>query len=158
ARTASTRKEAEADMARLSRRLQSALKLTDEEVDDWTQVLTQLLEKADQGHRTQEAALPFDLQNACLDHEREIYARDLVEWALSAGKRPVRRPLPSQRLVRITKHLRSAASRLPAVRLTDADREHLGRLLTGGTRTSEERLRARIRPILADAFTDVGLT
>ena len=38
-----------------------------------------------------EARLLYDLQKACVDSEREVYALDLVEWALSIGKRPIKR-------------------------------------------------------------------
>src|SRR5207245_841664 len=82
--------------------------------------LPPLLDKADQGSRPVEAAILFDLQTVCLDHEREVYSLDLVEWLRSAGHRPIKRPLPSQRLVRINKHLRNAYQRLAAARLADA--------------------------------------
>jgi hypothetical protein len=155
--TASTRRAAEADLGRLTTRLQAALSLSDAEVAEWLKVLPALLEKADQGSHPVEAALLYDLQKACVDHERTIYALDLVEWAVSGGKRPVMRPLPSQRLVRIIKHLRSAAQRLTLARLTDADREHLAGLLQVAQARSEERLRERLRPVLTEALTDVRL-
>src|SRR5262249_47174104 len=142
---------------RLTGRLQAALHLSDTEVQEWLKVLPALLDKADQGSRPVEAALLFDLQTVCLDHERNIYALDVVEWFLSGGKRPIKRPLPSQRLVRITKHLRSAAQRLTKARLSDADRQHLARLLQTAQGQSEERLRNRFRPVLTDALLDAGL-
>jgi hypothetical protein len=157
AKTVSTRIAAEGDLKRLTARLQAALHLTDDEVKEWLKDLPALLDKADQGSWPVEAALLFDLQQVCLDHERDIYALDLVEWGLSGGKRPIKRPLPSQRLVRISKHLRNAAQKLTMARLSDADRSHLARLLEEALQRSEERLRARIRPIVMDAFYDVGL-
>jgi hypothetical protein len=42
-------------------------------------------------------------------------------------------------------------------RLTDQDRRHLVQLLQAAQHRSEERLRARFRPILTDAITDAGL-
>ncbi len=155
--TTSTRADAEAELRKLTDRLGAALQLSDVEVVEWMQVLPALLDKADQGSQPVEAALLFDLQKVCLDHERTIYALDLVEWALSGGKRPIMRPLPSQRLVRIIKHLRSATQRLTQARLTDADREHLGTLLQTGQTRSQERLRERLRPVLHEAIHDVGL-
>jgi hypothetical protein len=155
--TLGTRLEAETDLRKLTERLGAALQLSDQEVAEWMQVMPALLEKADQGNQPVEAALLFDLQKVCVDHERTIYALDLVEWALSAGKRPIMRPLPSQRLVRIIKHLRSATQRLTQARLTDADREHLGHLLQSGQIRSQERLRERLRPVLTEAINDVGL-
>ena len=68
---------------------------------------------------TAEARLLYDLQKVCVDHEREIYTVDLVEWARSWGGRPIRRALPSQREVLMSKHLRSATRRLAVVRLSD---------------------------------------
>src|SRR6202011_5745320 len=115
--TASTQHQAEADLTRLAHRLQAALRLSDAETAEWEKDLPALLNKADQGTRPVEAALLFDLQKVCLEHEREIYALDLVEWVLSGGKRPIKRPLPGQRLVRIIKHLRSAGQRLTMARL-----------------------------------------
>ena len=62
--------------------------------------------------------LLHDLQAACTIGEREVKVVDLVTWALSLGKRPVVRPLPATREVRIAKRLharprswRRAASR-----------------------------------------------
>ncbi len=152
-----TRTEAIAELQRLTGRLQTALQLSDAEAAEWLKDLPTLLDKADQGSRPVEAALLYDLQRVCLDHERDIYALDLVEWILSAGSRPIKRPLPSQRLVRLTSHLRSAAQRLTMARLSDGDRQHFTRLLESALERSEERLRARIRPVLSDAFHDVGL-
>src|SRR5207237_6591155 len=113
--TPSTRAEAEADLQRLTVRLQAALQLDGEEAAEWLKDLPALLDKADQGDqgsRPVEASLLYDLQNVCLEHERDIYALDLVEWLLSAGKRPIKRPLPTQPLVPVIRQLRSAAQRL----------------------------------------------
>ncbi len=155
--TFSTRVGAEEELQHLTVRLQAALDLRDDEVKEWLKDLPPLLEKADQGSRPVEAALLFDLQTVCLDHEGEVYSLDVVEWLLSGGRRPIKRPLPSQRLVRITKHLRSAAQRLTMARLSDDDRLHLARLLQTALERSGERLRDRFRPVLTDALLDVGL-
>jgi hypothetical protein len=158
--TSTTRAEAEKDLQRLTSRLQAALLLSDSGAGEWLKDLPALLDKADQGDqgsRPVEARLLYDLQQVCLDHERDIYALDPVEYVLSAGKRPIKRPLPSQRLVRVIKHLRSAAGRLTMARVSDADRQHLGRLLQSSLNKCEERLRDRLRPVLTDALQDVGL-
>jgi hypothetical protein len=156
--TESTRRQAEEDMRGLSRRLQAALQWTDAEADEWFSDLRLLLDKADQGYHPVEARLLHDLQNVCIDHEREIFTLDLVEWVLSAGRRPIKRPLPSQRFVRITRHLRNAREKLGAVRLTDLDRQQLGRLLSATLAKSEDGLRARFGPVFHTAMHDVGLT
>jgi hypothetical protein len=153
----STRDKAHDDLRRLTRRLQAALELSDRETDEWLQDLPALLDKADQGSWPVEAALLDDLQKVGVDHERDIFALDLVTWLASGGRRPIKRPLPSQRLVRITKHLRSAAQRLTQARLSDEERQHLARLLQAALHHCEERLRGRFRPVLTDALVSVGL-
>src|SRR5262249_30803312 len=95
---AGTRAEAEADIQLLAKRLQAALQLSDADTTEWAKALTPLLDKADQGNNPVEAVLLSDLQKVALDNERNIYEISLVEWLLSVGKRPIRRPLPSQRV------------------------------------------------------------
>lgn len=152
-----TRTKAHDDLQRLTRRLQAALELSDGEANEWLKDLPALLDKADQGSWPSEAALLYDLQTVGVDHERDIYALDLVTWITSGGRRPIKRALPSQRLVRITRHLRSAAQRLMQARLADDERQHLAHLLQAALHHCEERLRSRFRPVLADAFLMVGL-
>jgi hypothetical protein len=158
AQTISTRTEAEADVRKLTTRLAAALTLSEAEAEQWTRYLTLLLDKADQGTRPVEARVLYDLQQVCIDNEHDVYTLDLVEWVRSVGKRPIKRPLPSQRLVRIVKHLRTASQRLGAVRLSDTDRSRFGELLQRAQHKSEEALRARFGPILVTAMQDVGLT
>jgi hypothetical protein len=152
-----TRAEAIKYLQLLMNRLQAALQLSDAEAAEWMKDLPALLDKADQGNYPVEAALLFDLQKTCLDYERDIYALDVVEWVLSAGRKPIKRPLPSQRHVLVLKHLRSAAQRLTLARLSDGDRQHFNALLASALEGCEERLRARFRPILAHALHDVSL-
>jgi hypothetical protein len=149
--------DAHEDMRLLTARLQSALKLTDAEGREWLDEMLALLDKASEGEWSVEARLLYDLQKACTEHERDVFALDLVEWALSFGKRPIKRPLPSQRIVRVLRNLRSAVGRLTSTRLSETARQHLGRLLHEALRQGEERLRARFRPVLSDVMHDVGL-
>ena len=148
---------ARADIQTLVDRLRAAVGATDAEAENWRRVLPALLDKADQGARPVEAAILYDLQRACRDHEERVYALDAAEWALSAGKRPIRRPLDSERFVRVPAQLRTAARRLAAARLTDADRQALAGLLRGALDRAEARLRDRFRPVLTDALHDAGL-
>ncbi len=152
-----TRDKAHEDLRRLTRRLQAALELSDSEAEEWLKDLPALLDKADQGSWPVEAALLYDLQRIGDDNERDIYALDLVTWVTSGGRRPIKRPLPSQRLVRITRHLRGAAQRLTEARLADDERQHLGHLMQTALHRCEERLRSRFRPLLTDALVSVGL-
>ncbi|MHB1422388.1 MAG: hypothetical protein ACYC3I_04165 [Gemmataceae bacterium] len=152
-----TREKALDDLRRLTRRLQSALELSDGEAEEWLKDLPALLDKADQGSWPVEAALLYDLQKVGDDHERDIFALDIVTWLTSGGRRPIKRGLPSQRLVRITRHLRGAAQRLTQARLTDEERQHLAHLLQTALHHCEERLRKRFRPVLSNALLSVGL-
>jgi hypothetical protein len=152
-----TRKHAERILIDLLERLKAALELPADECEGWSRLLPILLDKADQGIRPAEAALLHDLQNICLDHEREMYKLDVVEYILSAGRRPLKRPLPSQRLVRITRTLRGAVPNLTAARLSSTDRSELEKLLEKALQRSEDRVRQRFRPLVQAAMTDVGL-
>lgn len=153
----STLQRAENILQQLRERFAQALELPEVERSGWARLLPILLEKADQGTRPAEAGLLYELQKVCLDHEREIYKLDIVEWLLSAGRRPLQRPLPSQRMVRITRTLRSSMTYLNAARLSDQDRAELENLLQRALHRSEERVRSRFRPILSNALQDVGL-
>ena len=155
--TVPAQEAARADIHALVDRLRLAVGSTDADVEGWRRVLPTLLDKADQGARPVEAAILYDLQRACLDHEETIYALDAGEWALSGGRRPIRRPLDSERFVRVPAQLRTATHRLTAARLSDADRQALATLLRGALDRSETRLRERFRPVLTDVLHDAGL-
>ena len=157
AQTLPTRREAEGDVARLSERLAAALDLGETERQEWPRYMTLLLDKADQGVHPMEARVLEDLQQVCLDHEQEVYTLDLVEFLFSGGKRPIKRKLPSQRLVRISLHLRAALAKLGRVRLSDTDRGHLTRLLQLAQTRTDVSLQSRFRPVLVTALEDVGL-
>jgi hypothetical protein len=156
--TRSTRDSALKDLENLTLQLQDAIKFGPEEAQEWLQVLPALLDRADQGNWPVEAKLLYDLQTACLQNQRKLFALDVIEWALSAGKRPIQRPLTSLQVVRTAKHLRSAAQRLTMARVSDDERQRLGKLLQSALQKTGDRLRERFRPVLRDAFHDVGLT
>jgi hypothetical protein len=141
----------------LVERMKAALSLGDEEAQAWRQVLPVLLVPAARGIWPQEARLLYDLQKVCIDHERPTYSLEIGEWAYSGFRQPLVRPLPNQSLLLAVKHLRSAVSRLPAVRVTNADRHALSGLLHNALHHAEVRLRERFRPILAEALHAVGL-
>jgi hypothetical protein len=144
------------DVYRLIRRLQAALELDQSSPQAWQESLFALVRQTPRGIWTPEARLLYDLQKVCVDHEREIYTVDLVEWALSLGRRPIKRSLPNQRDVLMSKHLHSAAGRLAAVRLTDNQRQELAALIQQATEQIETRLRERLRPVIAAALDEVG--
>jgi len=145
------------DISHLVDRLQAALDIRQRNTQAWLDALLALVSQAPRGIWTPEARLLYDLQKVCVDPEREIYTVDLVEWALSLGRRPIKRPLPSQRGALMCKHLRSAARRLAAARIPDSQRQQLSALLREATARTEERVRQRFRPLIARALDEVGL-
>jgi hypothetical protein len=154
---APARAAAERDIAQLVRRLTAAMDLRQRNAQAWTDALLALLEQTPRGLWTVESRLLYDLQKVCVDHEREIYTIDVVEWALSLGRRPVKRPLPRQRLVLMSKHLRAARSKLAAVRIDDAQRVQLSALLRESAEKLEDQLREQFRPPIAGVLDAVGL-
>jgi hypothetical protein len=155
--TGSAQKQAREEIGKLVDRLHVALGLSQPDIEDWKQTLPSLLDKADQGARPVEAALLYDIQRACLDHEQKIYALDVAEWIMSAGHRPIKRELVGQRYVRVPAQLRSAARRLTAARLTDADRQTLTGLLKRALDQAERQLRDKFGPLLETSLKDAGL-
>ncbi len=141
----------------LVRRLSSALHLGVTEAEAWLLSLSLLQGKAAGGGWTQERRLLYDLERVCIDAEREVYALDLIEWAASLGKRPIRRLLPGQGLVLALKHLRRAFKRLPAVTLLPAERFAMAGLMEAAFEGAEHRLRDRFRPLIEQTLDQVGL-
>ena len=145
------------DVYQLIRRLRAALGIERASPQHWQESLFALVNQTPHGIWTVEARLLYDLQKVCVDHEREVYSVDLVEWARSFGRRPLKRSLPSRRDVLMLKHLRSAAGRLGVVRIADGQRRQLARLVRDAMRQVEARLRRRLRPRIDAALDAVGL-
>ena len=141
----------------MTARLQAALGFPEKEAGVWRHILAKLVEPAAAGFWTREGRLLYDLQRACIDQERDVYAVDLVEWLVSWGRKPAVRLLPHQRQVNLVRHLRHAANRLAAVRLPEADRKPSLDLLHAAISRQEERLRDRFRPLLAASLDESGL-
>src|SRR5262249_56888088 len=106
---------------------------------------------------TAEARMLYDLQKVCVDHERGIYSLDVVGWATSLGKQPIKRMLPGQRDVLVSKHLRSAMHRLPSAQISNRARSRLAALLQAATHRAEGNLRARFKPLVEAALDKVKL-
>jgi hypothetical protein len=145
------------DVNRLVQRLQAALEIQSSDPHPWQGLLLSLAVEAPNGIWTAEARLLYDLQKVCVDHERDIYTVDVVEWGLSLGRRRVKRPLPSQRDVLMCKHLRSAVAKMAHVRLTDGQRRQLSTLLRASAQRVEKALRDRLRPVVSKTLDEVGL-
>lgn len=157
------------DLDALAARLRAALRPTaarehDGEEGDldaaaWEPLLVDLARSsvAGGGFFRSETRLLYDLQSACLAGEKAASAVDLVEWALSLGARPIVRPLPATRSVRIARHLRAAAKKLPAIRIAAASRDRLGELLRRARHRADENIRDALRPAIADTLREIGL-
>ncbi len=145
------------EIERLVSRLQRALHFSPAEQADWQRGLLALLQAAARRLWNREVRLLYDLQKVCVDNERELFAVDVVEWVVSGFHGSIKRRLPDQPLVLTVKHLRTAASRLPAVRMPDAERHRLGELLQAAEHDAEARLRQRLRPRLLAALDAIGL-
>jgi hypothetical protein len=153
-----TRAAAQREIERFSRRLQSALGYSDDAAAGWRQALLALLEPASRGIWPSESRMLYDLQKACLDRERPVYAVDFVEWFASWGRQPIKRLLPFHDSVLTVKHLRNALHRLNFSRIDEPIRRRLAELLIESTHQAEHRLRQRLRPVVRAALDKVGLT
>jgi len=149
--------DVEREMAQLAERLQKALRLDDSAVKTLREILPRLVVPAAQGGWPVERRLLYDLQKVCIDHERNVYKVDLFSWLCSLGRTPLKRPLPNQREVLITKHLRSAQHRLAGARIAVADQQRLAALFDDAVHHSEEHLRSLFRPVLDESLGQVGL-
>jgi len=143
---------------KLAGRLQAALAFDDAEARDWRTVLGKLVVQSHRAFWNADRKLLSDLQKVCIDHERDVYSIDLMEWVRSLGQRPVKRRLPHQREVLIVKHLRSALGRLKSIRIPETDRQTLSRLLHAAVKDEERVLRERLRPVIGAALSEVGYT
>ncbi len=76
---------------------------------------------------------------------------------MSLGRKPIKRFLPGQRDVLISKHLRNASQRLPSAKLTQRARSRLGALLQSAVHRAEVSLRARFKPAIERALDTVKL-
>ena len=149
---------AHADIGRLLDRLQQALQLSHDELAIWRNALRELLVRCRDDRLTTEGRLLYDLQKVCIDHEREIFTVDVSEWVLSWGKKPIHRPLPAQREVLISKHLRSAARRLASAQLSTKARDALRSHMHDALERADDNVRERMRPQIAAALNAVGIS
>jgi hypothetical protein len=148
---------ATAEIDRLVGRLQPILQFVDDHVEAWRTALAALLPGATTGLWPQEARLLYDLQRVCVAHERPVEEPRLAEWVYAHFRGPLVRKLPIQPLVLTVRHLRKAAGRLPAVRVTPDARPALVELLHAALFEAERQLRDRLRPLIEGVLTDVTL-
>ncbi len=148
---------AQSDLERLARRLHAACGFGTADIPEWSKALLPLLEYAARGIWTPEARLLYDLQKACIDHERGIYALNLWPWIRTLGRAPLKRILPGQRDVLMVKHLRGARDRLTTARLSERARHRLEGLFDTAIHRTEGLLRSRFRPSIDGALDRVQL-
>ena len=145
------------DVHGLVDRLQAALGIEDTEPRPWREALLALAHQTPRGLWTVEARLLYDLQKVCVDQGRAIWTVDVMHWVLSLGRQPIHRELPNQRLVLVSRHLRSAQRRLARVRISDRQRRQLTEVVDAATKAAEHRLRESFRPKLVATLDEVGL-
>ncbi|MEX2215209.1 MAG: hypothetical protein WD768_13840 [Phycisphaeraceae bacterium] len=123
-------------------------------VQEWTEAMSPLLDAQTVGWRTPGARILWDLQAVCIDHEKEIFKLSLVEWALSRGAVPIRRPMPLRRIVRLHQHLNAAIRRLQKAPFDTATRDRLLALLQPRLHEQEHRIRETLRPKIEAVFDE----
>ncbi len=148
---------AQAELKRLVRRLQHAIGLSDEAAKLWIAALIPVLEHADRGFRTVESRLLYDLQKVCIEHERGVFALDIMGWVRAWGRVPLRRPLPFLREALVAKHLQGAARKVLASSLTGAARDRLSELIETAVSNSQMELREHLRPVITRVMSGEGL-
>jgi hypothetical protein len=149
---------AHAELNLLTGRLRDALQLTEAQTSALRRALPALLLRAASGGWTVEARLLYDLQKACVDHERGIFGVQLLEWALTFGRRPIECPRPGEQKVLIHRHTRAAARKVGRTRLAEPERRRLVTILSDIRHHASCRLHDYFRPLLADCLERVGLT
>jgi hypothetical protein len=154
---AEARDFAERQVEALAGRLSQALELPDEDRTEWGLSLRALLSLSRKGFWNPDTRLLYDLQNVCIDFERDVFVIDALVWLWSLGRRPLRRSLPHQRDVLMSRHLRSATRRMAASRLGPIERTRLSGLLRSAAARIEQRTRKNLAPLLREALDEVDL-
>ncbi len=152
-----TRAGARSELDKLTRRLRAAIGFDAEEAGRWRRALPAFLDRASKGLWPREARLLYDLQKVCSDQERAIYSVDLVGWAISLGKRPLKRLLPDHREILVLSHLRHADYRLRRMRRPEPERGRLELLVEHAIQLKERQIRERFRDRIRDALDRVSL-
>jgi hypothetical protein len=148
---------AESHLRKLVERLRAPLRLDDAGAAKWEAAIRPLLEPACAGFWPVAGRLLYELQKACLDVERHVYAVNVAEWAASFGQKRIKRSLENAKGVNILRRLRAALVYSRRVQLSAEQRNHLSRLLHHAIHDEETRLRDKHRPTLRAVLDEVGL-
>jgi len=149
--------EAEERLTHLVNRLKKALRFSEAERQPWQESLRPLLRPASVGFWPVAGRLLYELQKACHDEERKLFSVDLIEYAITLGKQPLRRLIDKPREVNILRRLRRALKLSTRVSITDQQSELLERLLQDAIHKAERRVRLVNRPYLLEVLDEVGL-
>ena len=149
--------EAEERLQHLVARLRVPLKLSETDAATWYAALRPLLEPASQGFWPVAGRLLYELQKACLDVERKIYAVDLIECLITAGKHPIKRLLDKPREVNVLRRLRTAMKHAARAAVSIEQREKITQLLHDAIKLGENRVWQENRPVLTEVLDAVGL-
>ncbi len=149
--------QAKATLELLADPMGKVLDLTPEQCRKLQTLLHALLAPASRGYWPREARLLYELQKACVEHQRELFSVDVVPWLLSLCRQKLIKPLPVKREVLVVRHLRSAIEKLSGSTLADTDRRELLSLLGPAIRKCENRLREYMRGILSTALANTRL-
>jgi hypothetical protein len=144
-------------VARLARRLTKALQVDDAGAESIARLLPTLLPAASGGPWNEPARILFDLQNACIDREKDHFIVDIWAWALSLGRVPLKRPLPYLPEVLAARHLRSAARRIARVTMPRELRDRWLQVVRTAAHAAAEVVRTKFGTILEQAFKANGL-
>ena len=123
----------------------------------WVAALSPLLTPASLGWRQPGARLLHDLQRAAKVHGADLCRVDVVEWALSAGRRSVERDLPQASRVAVLRSLRKARDRVDGAALAPHQRDALAARLDGAIAFSGGLVRAAIVPAIQEALAQGDL-
>jgi hypothetical protein len=124
------------------------------EESDWLEALKPLLAPASSGWWPVERRILYEFQRVCLVTEKPHYAVDLVEWAATFGKQPVKRLLTKATWPMVGRHLRAILNR--SKRLLEVSPQLL-ELVEKTYHHAEHQTRESLRPTLKEALEQVGL-
>jgi hypothetical protein len=107
---------------------------------------------------TAEARLLHDLQTACVVAEREVKTVDVLGWAVTRGRRPLVRPLPATREVRVARHLQEAVKNVDGCALpSSVEHERLAAAIRDMVERANTNVRVVMRPKIVAALDAVAL-
>ena len=107
---------------------------------------------------SEEARILFDLQRACIDHERAAKTIDVLGAIFSLFRTKAVRAIPASQPVRVVRQLRRALAKIPGTKLPREQRESLREAVSRAVDRADERLREALRPAIVKALDDVGLS